>query len=192
MKNIKSIIRVAVWAVLLCFVPTSCQMTDLDINTDPNSPTEAAPSLLLSSAQIDMAYGIHRLHEVSSGIMNQQTWYDNWVMQGTSFNFTWSYLYSSALKDVEELIKAASEAPGQTENPQFLAIAQLMKAYIYGTMVDYFGDIPYTEALQGNTFIAPKFDNDQDIYKDCIRLIDAAIVNPSFCWRCRPDLWRRR
>jgi Starch-binding associating with outer membrane len=176
MKNMKSIIRVAVWAVLISIVP-SCQMTDLDINTDPNNPTEAAPSLLLSEAQIDMAYGIHRLHEVSSGIMNQQSWYDNWVMQGTSFNFTWSFIYSTPLKDIEELIKASTASGDQAENPQFLGIAQLMKAYMFGTMVDYFGDLPYSEALRGNEFIAPKFDKDQDVYKDCIRLIDAAVIN---------------
>ena len=32
---------------------TSCDLFDLDINTDPNNPSQAAPELLLTSAQVN-------------------------------------------------------------------------------------------------------------------------------------------
>ena len=43
-------------------------------------------------------------------------------------------------------------------------------------MVDMFGDIPYSEALQGNANLTPKFDKDSDIYRNLLIEIDDAIA----------------
>lgn len=38
---------------LLLLVVSSCEITDLDINTDPNNASEASLNLLLTSAQFE-------------------------------------------------------------------------------------------------------------------------------------------
>jgi hypothetical protein len=39
-----------------------------------------------------------------------------------------------------------------------------MKAYIYQILVDLYGNVPYKDALKGTGALAPKFDDQKDIY----------------------------
>ena len=43
--------------------------------------------------------------------------------------------------------------------------------------MDYFGDIPYTEALQGEKFSDPKLDGSQTIYADLLKQLDEAATS---------------
>ncbi len=79
------------------------------------------------------------------------------------------------LKDLEGIIKSNA---GDTGSPQYLGIAQLLKAYVVSTMVDLFGDIPYTEALNGDSetpIVNPNFEDDAAIYAKMLLLIDEGI-----------------
>jgi hypothetical protein len=40
----------------------------------------------------------------------------------------------------------------------FNAVARIMTSYMYAMLVDQYGDIPYTQALQGKGNISPKYD----------------------------------
>jgi hypothetical protein len=69
---------------------------------------------------------------------------------------------------------------GNSDNPRYLAMAQVLKAYYYSVMVDMWGDIPYSQALQGNdaeAVKAPVYDDDQEVYGKLIGLLDAALAN---------------
>ncbi len=56
-----------------------------------------------------------------------------------------------------------------------VGIAQILKAYTAMTLVDNFGDIPFSEANLGNENLSPKADNGSDVYK-------AALVMFRFCY----------
>ena len=43
-------------------------------------------------------------------------------------------------------------------------------------IVDLYGDVPYSEAFQGQANATPKYDNDEDVYKALIADIDAAVL----------------
>ena len=64
---------------------------------------------------------------------------------------------------------------GETEKANKLAIIELLTVYSYQNLVDIFGDVPYTEALDINN-IAPKYDDAATIYADLITRIDAALA----------------
>ena len=55
-----------------------------------------------------------------------------------------------------------------------------MSAYIYGLLVDMFGDVPYSEALQGQLadggITSPSYDDAATIYATLITLLDEAIA----------------
>jgi hypothetical protein len=55
-------------------------------------------------------------------------------------------------------------------------MGQVMEAYTIVTLVDMFGDIPYSEALDP-TNLNPKLDAGADVYAKAIELLDKAIVN---------------
>ena len=156
----------------------SCELDDLDINTDPNSASKASLSLLLTNSQFEglntLAGG---LNNATMGFQALTTSSDNFNFTNSSWNGTWNFLYSGPLKDLEELILAADPEI----NPKYLGVGQLMKAYYFTTMVDLWGDLPYSEAFKGNDKetqnTQPIYDKGADIYADAFRLIDEAIVN---------------
>ena len=46
----------------------------------------------------------------------------------------------------------------------------------FARLVDQFNDVPYTDALQGNKALTPKFDKAEDIYQDLVKQLDSAMV----------------
>jgi hypothetical protein len=162
---------------LLLLVVSSCEITDLDINTDPNNASEASLNLLLTSAQFE---GVNTfaggLNNATMGFQGINTSSDDFNFTNASWNGTWNFLYSGPLKDLEEIISGADPEV----NPNYLGIAQIMKAYYFTTMVDLWGDVPYSEAFKGNaeeTITEPIYDSGASIYADAFLLIDQGITN---------------
>ena len=162
---------------LLLLVVSSCEITDLDINTDPNNASEASLNLLLTSAQFE---GVNTFaggpNDATMGFQGINTSNDDFNFTNASWNGTWNFLYSGPLKDLEEIISGADPEV----NPNYLGIAQIMKAYYFTTMVDLWGDVPYSEAFKGNaeeTITEPVYDSGASIYADAFLLIDQGITN---------------
>jgi hypothetical protein len=53
-------------------------------------------------------------------------------------------------------------------------VARIMKAYIFSTITDRWGDIPYSQALTGNK--TPVFDRQEDVYRGCMRELTQAVA----------------
>jgi len=59
-----------------------------------------------------------------------------------------------------------------------IGIAQFIEAYLMVSMVDFFGDVPYSEIVQGEQQnFNPAVDTGASIYDACLALIDDAIAN---------------
>jgi len=172
--NYKFLYKPLVFGCVL-ILGSSCEVTNLDINTNPNAPAQASVNLLLSSAQFSTISNASALLYTGSGFAGQMNSSDDYDVDNSSFNGTWNGFYNS-MQNNEELIKATENV----NNPHYLGIAQVLKAYNTGNFVDMFGDIPFTEAWKGNAStpnFAPKFDKDSDVYEALIKLCDAAIAN---------------
>ena len=80
--------------------------------------------------------------------------------------------YSGDLYDLQNIIiyntneatKAVAALNGVNENQ--IAIARILKAYIFWTITDRWGDIPYTDAMKEDPNVA--YDTQETIYKDLI------------------------
>ncbi|MCE7862835.1 MAG: SusD/RagB family nutrient-binding outer membrane lipoprotein [Bacteroidetes bacterium CHB5] len=162
--------------IAMLFTVSSCDLFDLDINTDPNNPSQASLELLLTNVMLDASSTFAGgLNNATSGFLGHTTSTDDHNMNNTSWNGTWNFLYSGPLNDLERIIRAATE---QGNNPHYLAVAQILKAYYFSLMVDLWGDIPYTEAFQGDQGNkAPVYDDQAAIYADLIQLCDDAVAN---------------
>lgn len=186
MKSIlKRIELIMLSGVLL--LATSCSDEFFDINKDPNNPTSAALSQLLTNSQVAIAgatgLSTTGLSSHLSVFMHQTVRRgdpDRYGTLGNSFmiNACWQQLYDIALQDLEVLIESAQNVPeGQVANLEYAGVAKLMKAYAYSVMVDVWGDLPYSEAHQLSEFQNPKFDDDAEIYPQLLSLIDEGIAN---------------
>jgi len=156
----------------------------LDINTDPDSISDAPLAQLLTSAQVNLGFeGGSDLFRYSTLIAQQmsgqasqpnQTYeYDRYNITGSDENNVWGNMNSTTLSDLELIIKKASTAG----SPYYSGVAKILKAYEYQKMVDTWGDVPYTEAQQLDKNTAPKYDKGEDIYKSITTLLTDAITD---------------
>ena len=81
----------------------------------------------------------------------------------------WNGMYVSSLVDLKEAkrIITANTILDEKVKANQLAIIDLLQVYAYSILVNTFGDIPYTEALDVNN-LQPKFDDAKTIYKDLL------------------------
>ena len=170
-------------AIFLSIV-SSCDIMDLDVNVDPNNPATVSPALLLNQVEIDGIAGlVGSFNTTGMGFTVQTDASDNFFFNNQSWNGTWNGAYTGPLKDLDELIKIVevdANADGKADQPRFLGIAQVLKAYLFSQIVDMWGDVPYSEAFKGNAtpqIKTPVYDDDAAIYADCLALLDKAIAN---------------
>jgi hypothetical protein len=100
--------------------------------------------------------------------------------EGTTYflNFNWDGVYRDVLINLQESTKVL-ERSANSSDPAVknkLAILEIMQVYTYSRLVETFGNIPYSEALDVNN-ITPKYDDAETIYIDLLNRLSSAINN---------------
>ena len=145
---------------------------------NPNAPSPTTADVDLSLNQIQLSFrGFYgTASTLGAELSRQQSWfgpiYANGYSPGT-FDGLWSSAYSSIFVNADAMIPVA------TTQKKFIqaGIAKVLKAYTLGTLVDQFGDIPYTEAVQGAANTNPKIDKGADVYVKALAILDDAIAD---------------
>ncbi|MBN2813374.1 MAG: SusD/RagB family nutrient-binding outer membrane lipoprotein [Bacteroidales bacterium] len=165
----------------LLIVP-SCSEDYLDINTDPNNPTSVTPDLALPVAQhLTATYLLlnNRVNTLGNLLMynwgqtDGYAWYPDefkYLVTSSFYQTCFNTAYQNPLKQFQTL-----DRPDDPTYDNYTAISMIMKSYIFQILVDMYGDIPYSEALQRSKLAAPKYDDAQTIYEDLIVKLDEAI-----------------
>lgn len=168
MKSIKNtFVRISLLALPLAFSLQSCKDSFFDVNTTPNNPTSVPATVLLTTVEYDVAFAssndLNRIAEVfmqhAAGVGNQVASYDVYNIRGASDNQWNGELYAGALINAQQVIDQ-----NQATSPTYAGIAKILKAYAFSITTNLWGDIPYSQALQGTTTLAPRLDKQQDIY----------------------------
>jgi len=174
MKNILRIIT------LISFVSLTACESFLGDNENPNQATEATPELVLPNALVNTA---NLLYSFNSNAM----WINgNTVNAGgyggfgsvVTYNYTtssYATLWTDAYDDLVNYHYIETESADDPLLAYSNAIAKIMIAYDYHMLVDVYGDVPYTEALQGTDNVTPKYDSQTAIYQDLVAKLNAAI-----------------
>ena len=162
--------------VLGVFVLSSCSEEWMDVNTDPNNPSEATLNLLLPGAQAAKVFSMTRDMNKNTMVFSRMV-YDlqesQYLQDATTYSNDYDGLFYNSLKEMQEIIDLGT-ADGSWH---YVGVAKIMKAHTYGLMVDLWGDLPYSEALQGDAFLTPVFDDDANIYSQLIALLDEGIAD---------------
>jgi len=174
MKNILKITFVT--AMLALF--TGCETTELDLLDNPNaiSADVADKNFVLNQIQLSFNGIVSGFRGSSSNItrMTAQFGQYNGTIGVNSLNGTWSSAYNMfANVDLLETISANTEGG----LPNHVGVAQIMEAYTYITLVDYVGNVPYSQANQFGEFPTPALDPGEDVYTAQIALLNTAISN---------------
>lgn len=157
-----------------------------DINKNVNDAASAdafaiLPDAILKSAWTangtDLAWYASAFIEHSAGQWAQHHDADRRLgLAATShFNNHWNGMY-----DILNMLRVIRErcAPGGPEenNKQALGIAQILTAYNLAVLTDFWGDVPWSEAVQGAANMKPKFDKQSVIYQDIFKFLDDGIA----------------
>ncbi|MFO8236187.1 MAG: SusD/RagB family nutrient-binding outer membrane lipoprotein [Bacteroidales bacterium] len=159
---------------------------ELPENVDPKQPEEANSQSLFLNAQINLVDYVSSINQNlnNSRLLAQyaaQTTYTDesrYNFLDRQFNDAlWDLLYHNVLFDLKEaravLEKEKEITAMSTEqiNNRMAAI-DVLEVYAYHVLVDQFGNVPYTEALQGADDPTPAYDDAQAIYEDLINRLN--------------------
>ncbi|PSL03077.1 SusD/RagB family nutrient-binding outer membrane lipoprotein [Cecembia rubra] len=164
----------SLFTALSLLVVSAC---DLDLQDDPNAVTRdtANPDLVLNRIQLDFPSHFDGTSFYGMRLTRMMSQPNNLYEQAyipVNFNGIWTNSYANLLNDIKFLEDIATERNFQ----RHLGIARTLKAYILMNLVDWFGDIPYSEALNPNNF-NPKLDNGSAVYAEALAILDQAAAN---------------
>ena len=168
---------------LLLFLTVSgliaCESIVDDLNDDPNNPTDASASLLLTSAEL-ANITIHEAHAARiagmwsgyfTGVDRQYAGIYVYNINGSSFSQIWQNIYYGVFQQAN-LIETKSTA---VNNRLLIGMAKVLKAHAVGAAVAGWGDVPLSE-VANEEFVNPAFDAQADVYGGLQLLLDEAIV----------------
>jgi hypothetical protein len=176
MKTINSIKKIF-FLCSLTIIINGCETLELDILDSPNAlnHSTANPEFYVNAIQLSLKNFFYEVTEPgmeTTRILHMfGPLYQN-AYAPSDLDSAWSIAYSGIMPDVRALEAVAEEQGLYTH----LAIGQLAEAYAITTLVDYLGDIPYSESNDGESF-NPVADSGASIYTNMLSLIDSAISN---------------
>ncbi len=153
------------FSLSLVLVLFSCDEELLELNENPNQPSEVTPGVLLTAgtraainSMVTESFLLgNNAAQLTAKTLRAEIDIYNW----NAFPTVWEEQYR-ALTDIIELERVAIEQG----NEQMEGVALVMKSYIFSVLTDAYGDIPYTEAAQGieDGNFTPAYDAQEDIY----------------------------
>jgi hypothetical protein len=153
-----------------------------NLNQNPNNPSSAPPGPVFTNAARSSANSF-----VGGGFDLRQTEFvaQHWAeaqypdedrysrLDPASTQGTWNGAYPGQLKDLKG-VEAAGFAANQ---PGMYGPAMVLQAWNFEYLTDTWGDIPYSQALAGDSTggsLTPSFDSQKDVYADLIASLTKA------------------
>jgi hypothetical protein len=170
----------SIFVIAFALLASSCDKSFLDVNTNPNTLPTASPNYVFTNALNTSATNMLNPNETGSYWSGQWSQSNGYILSTTIFayNFTngdfnyWDGFYDN-LNDYQFVINNAD-----AYDQKFLkGPAKIMKALLFQQLVDMYGNVPYSDALQGVKSLAPKFDDQKAVYESLITSLDEAIAD---------------
>jgi hypothetical protein len=172
--------RLSVAAIAAVVSATACQTDLTGLNNNPNSPTTAPAPALFTSATVSAVgrwVGSTQLSQTALFAQHlaqvQYVEEDRGRLRSENIDSWYNSAYVGELEDYQKVIDAGKAA----NSPNTSGPAIVMQQWVFQNMTDFWGDIPYSEALQGDAGgpLKPKYDTQQSIYTAML----AALTNAS-------------
>lgn len=153
-----------------------------DTNVNPNESPKPVTSALLTKAEASLtSFGMLSSHSYYAQYYSQVQYPDAQLYTQTNVGWDEYFAGSNAvgsLIDLKTMIDVntanpdASALAGNTKNQ--IQIARIVKAYMFMSLTDRYGDIPYSNALGGQPKVT--YDKQQDIYNDLFKELKEAVA----------------
>ena len=149
-----------------------------NINRDPNKPTNLSADALFTSS-IKSLFDQMESTNVNTNVFRlfAQYWTETTYIDEANYDLVtrnipgnhFSELYRDVLYDLKD---AKSKATSDTKK----GMIEVLEVYTWQQLVDTYGNIPYSNALQGSSNPTPSYDDAATIYADLLIRINTAIT----------------
>lgn len=161
---------------------TQCKLPD---NVDPKNPTEVPIETIFTNAEVALLNQVDEINvnrnisRLIAQYHQETTYFDEarylFIDRQIPDNYTVEF-YRDALIDLKKTKELLADWGGNaTERDNKIAMASILEVYGWHCVVDAFGDMPYSEALQLDKNSTPVYDDAAGIYADLLTRLDAAI-----------------
>ncbi|AYB34383.1 SusD/RagB family nutrient-binding outer membrane lipoprotein [Chryseolinea soli] len=180
--------------ILVVIFVAGCDTDSLhNLNNSPQFVNELNLNFLFTSAQLGSAsggaagdnryidwrtnigmcsYAIQQLANAGGGIAPGDKYTDNAETSSAPFEF----IYGDELNNLAAILRQSG--PGGYAEGKYLNLrqaARIVRAQLFHRLTDYYGSVPYSEALQGvDKIFYPKYDKQKAIYADLLKELDEA------------------
>ena len=178
--RLKNHFRRAAGVMLVTLTLGACDFIS-PIDSNPNAVPEATVDQLFTGAQVVSYFlshgGLSRIAAIwtqqMAGTDRQFSAFDNYVITDADFEDEFDALYTQGgLIDIREGI-AQAEAAGRSS---YAGILKIHEAYFVGLIASFYGDIPYTEAVNPDIEF-PVLEDQAAVYTAVQTLLDEAIAD---------------
>ncbi|UOQ52855.1 SusD/RagB family nutrient-binding outer membrane lipoprotein [Hymenobacter cellulosivorans] len=164
---------------------TSCVDSLTDYNIDPKNPANVTGPSLFAGAERSLTRLV-----VSTNVNDNpfrlwvQYWAETTYLDETRYNIKSRQIDRQLWDGYYAILRNLVEAKNLVPNNKFVAAKvqanqqaciEILSVYTWATLVNTFGDVPYTEALDFNKS-QPKYDDAKTIYNSLFTRLDAAIA----------------
>jgi hypothetical protein len=166
---------------------SGCTKNISRFNEQTKSPSNVPPSTLFSNAVRTLTDGLASTN-VNTNVYRLvvQHWATTTYQDEPNYDFTtrnipqswWSRMYRDVLVDLKEaqrLIPSDINVTDEGQRKNQIAISDVMQVFTYSVLVNTFGNVPYTEALDPSNLF-PKYDDAKAIYDALFTRLDADIA----------------
>lgn len=157
----------------------ACETTNLDLTQNPNALTQdqADVNFYINAIQLDYVDFIEDMGVSGGSVVRQEVLFNRDYLQAfspISFDGEWEDAYRGVLTNLKAMRSSAEEQEFYTH----IGVGEVLAADVLVTLVDYFGPVPYSEALRADEGILnPKLDSGEEVYAAALELLESAIAN---------------
>ncbi|MVT11120.1 SusD/RagB family nutrient-binding outer membrane lipoprotein [Chitinophaga tropicalis] len=173
------------WLAGAGLILTGCQKELEKINRNPNESETVQPDYLLTNGiktNVDTYWGNDAAFETS--LLYVQYWAkiqytdpDRYIPAATSIQTVWNNFYAQGVEDFTTLAALGDSL----NNPNYKAVAIIMRSWIFQVLTDLYGDVPYKQTADIEKYLTPQYDNQRDIYLGLLAELKTAagLINTS-------------
>lgn len=183
-----NILKYTIVLLVLLVVVAGCTKDFDKINTDPNRPKQVPTVNLISTGQKSLTDDIYdEWFSGRQGLLWAQFWAqrnyteeDRFIIRQNVNNQYWTRIYTDMM-DLQEIINIAGDPVRKAEINTYygdadgqIAVANIVKAYVFQMLASTYGDIPYEEAFDAKNNPTPAYSSQKVIFLDLFAKLKAA------------------
>lgn len=177
--------KIIIAAILFSQLSSSCTKDITSQNVNPKNPVTAPSAAVFIAGEKGLVdvyttdYWGTAPFRVISQVWTQNTFNNEAHYQFATNNSPggwWNGIYTVALHNLDQAKTLyANDVPDSNVRRNVLFITDILEVYAFSLLVNTYGPVPYTEALN-RTIPFPKYDDQQTIEYDLISRLDKAIA----------------